>query len=82
MHNHNSNSSHKKLNEAIVALKDDKTIEDILTLDPSLEILLGLTKGSNPDVDLYVNLENNEKKCLSSAGYKRITDFIKKVIEA
>ncbi len=72
--------SHKLLNENIEKLKTDGVIKDTLRLDPDLENSIGITKGNCPDVEFYVNLEQNVNKCTESAGYSKIVDFVKSVI--
>jgi predicted ATP-dependent endonuclease of OLD family len=74
--------SHKLLNEKIEELKENKTIENSLRIDPFLEDFLGLEKDNNsPDISLYVNLENNINNCAKSESYKIIVDFVRKIIE-
>lgn len=73
--------SHKLLNENIEKLKIGKVIKNSLRLDPDLEHSLGIIKGVYPDVDFYVNLEQNENNCTKSEGYLKIVDFVKSVIE-
>lgn len=75
-----SGVSHQKLNEAIQKLNTDGVIEDIYTFDPNLEESFGLTKGRQPDLDLYLNLENNTNDCRKSEGYLKLTKFIGEVI--
>jgi len=73
--------SHKLLNENIEKLKTDAVIKDCLRIDPNIEINLGFVKGViNPDVEFYVNLEENIHECIKSVGYLKIVDFIKEII--
>ena len=74
--------SHKLLNENIEKLKIDKVIENSLRLDSDLEHSLGIVKGVCPDVDFYVDLEQNTNNCTKSEGYLEIVDFVKSVIES
>ncbi len=74
--------SHKKLNENISKLKEDGVVEDILLFNPNIENFLTLTKTHTPDIDLYINLENNQNECTSSDNYKIIVAFIRKILIA
>ncbi|MFA7201493.1 MAG: AAA family ATPase [Candidatus Paceibacterota bacterium] len=74
--------SHKYLNEIIEKMKTDGTIIDFLRLDPDLEQSIGVAKGVNADIEMYVNLEQNTNKCTESVNYLKIVEFVKKIIEA
>lgn len=73
--------SHKLLNENIENLKTNSVIKDCLRIDPDLETNLGIVKSViNPDVELYVNLEENINEYTKSDGYIKIVNFLKEVI--
>lgn len=74
--------SHKKLNEYIIQLKNDGVIIGCLRLDPELEPFLGIDKdGNKPDISIYDKLTKNNKKCRDGKNYKKITEFVKQIIE-
>ena len=77
-----SGVSHQKLNEAILALNTAGEIQGVYTFAPNLEVSLGLVKSRQPDLDLYLSLENNTSNCLNSKGYIDLVSFVRNIIES
>lgn len=77
-----SGVSHQILNEAIHGLNTDGEIQGVHTFAPNLEVSLGLVKSRQPDLDLYLNLENNTNDCLNSKGYIDLVAFVRNIIES
>jgi predicted ATP-dependent endonuclease of OLD family len=74
--------SHKLLNENIEKLKTDGIVQDCLKLDPNLEDFLGITRNHNsPDIEFYVQLEENINNCIDSDNCKKIIKFVKSIID-
>lgn len=74
--------SHKVLNKSIEKLKKDGVIQDCMRLDPDIEQYLGVGSEGNPDISMYVCLEQNISGCLESENYRKIVSFVKCVVEA
>ena len=74
--------SHKLLNENIEKLKTEGVIQDCMRLDPNLEDFLGIAKNHNsPDIEFYVQLEENINNCVDGENYKKIVRFVKAIVD-